>query len=452
MLPEDDDKKWGRIYMGGSREASLEQLDAMQAATRREQWNQRTQGEYLERVRERATERAREILGEAYQERQKILDEAREEAGRILEDVQRQRRNVDNTLAQAEKIQAEAATIRAEADRLHAQAKNDGYEAGLAQAGEELDAFRGAMGESVAAVLAALQQQCDRIFEGWREEVVELFRVCVEKGTGWVLDEQYPVVLESLVVEAVRHLEDRRVVTLRVHPDDESAVADMFAAARERLPGIGQWVVTGDASVALGGLIAEGKSGTVDNRLELHRELVDNALRQLTLPPGSAEQAGAQAVQEVVRAESEHISRLAPPVPYPEAAEPRNVADIVAAPEEIPAAAAEPPAQEMPVDRGAGDSASAASRGTGEASAVSGPEEQAGEDARAVMPEHQDTVAPESPAIDDMLDQLEQELLPIPSAGMETQVSAAPENPPYVDAALAEGGFLGAPDEEAGRS
>lgn len=450
MLPEDDDKKWGRIYMGGPREASLEQLDAMQAATRREQWNQRTQGEYLERVRERATERAREILGEAYQERQKILDEAREEAGRILEDVQRQRRNVDNTLAQAEKIQTEAEAVRAEADRLHAQAKSDGYDAGLVQAGEELDAFRAAMGESVAAVLAALQQQCDRIFEGWREEVVELFRVCVEKGTGWVLDEQYAAVLESLVVEAVRQLEDRRVVTLRVHPDDEATVADMFVAARERLPGLGQWIVTGDASVALGGLIAEGKSGTVDNRLELHRELVENALRQLTLPPGAAEQGGAQAVQEVVRTESEHIARLAPPVPYPDADESQDVADVAADGPTVSEAspeAGEPAAQGMPSDDGLLDST--------EVKPASGQEEQFFGDAAQILsptPEHQDAVAMEPPAVDDMLDQLEQELLPIPSAGTEVQAPPVPENPPHVDAALAEGGFLATSDEEVGRS
>lgn len=456
MLPEDDNKKWGRIYMGGPREASLEQLDAMQAATRREQWNQRTQGEYLERVRERATERARGILGEAYQERQKILDEAREEAGRIVEEARQQRRNVDNLLARAETIKTEAAAVRAEADRLHAEARSEGYEAGLAQAGDELDAFRGAMGESVAALLAALQQQCAQIFDAWREELVELFRVCVEKGTGWVLDDQHAAVLESLVMEAVRQLEDRRAVHLRVHPDDEAAVADMFAAARERMPGLGQWVVTGDPSIALGGLIVEGKGGTVDSRLELHRELVDTVLGQLTLPPGSAEQAAGQVLRDVVRAESDNIARIAPPVPYPgespDVPEVPDDADVAVPPTQAPGApeaafaddetalpdsVGRPPLAPEPDDAAAAPQA--AEPGV-EASLVESP--------ISSVAAHMSHSTEDADGVDTMLQELEQELLPIPPAETEMQPTPAPVNPPHVDAVLAEGGFLTGAREE----
>ena len=69
-------KKWGTIFMG-DREASMAQLEAMQEPVRREQERQQTQEDYMERVKTRAVERARQILGEAYAERQRVLEEAR---------------------------------------------------------------------------------------------------------------------------------------------------------------------------------------------------------------------------------------------------------------------------------------------------------------------------------------------------------------------------------------
>ena len=64
----------------GEREATVEQLDAMQEPLRRERAQQQEQEDYFARVRAKAEERAREILGAAYAERQRVLDEARAEA------------------------------------------------------------------------------------------------------------------------------------------------------------------------------------------------------------------------------------------------------------------------------------------------------------------------------------------------------------------------------------
>ena len=72
-------KKWGTVFMG-EREATVDQLDAMQEPLRRERAQQQEHEDYFARVRAKAEERAREILGAAYAERQKVLDEARTEA------------------------------------------------------------------------------------------------------------------------------------------------------------------------------------------------------------------------------------------------------------------------------------------------------------------------------------------------------------------------------------
>lgn len=315
MRSEQDTKKWGTIYLGGNKEATLESIDAMQAAARQEQWNQRTQNEYLDRVRERATDRAREILGAAHTERQNLLTEARTEAERIRLETQVQYDKADKALADAEAIRADAQAVRDDAEAIRNAAQEEGFNTGLANARDELDAFRGAMGASIAVVLQSIERQNAAIFAAWREDIVALVQTCVNKGTEWVLQDQHKAVLRALVMESVRQLDNRHTVTLRVHPDDEAAVADMFAAAREAMPDVDRWIVQGDSSVALGGLIAESPSSTVDNRVALRAALVDGILRHLTLPEGEAEVLAAQAIHEVLQEQVAHIESIAPPVP-----------------------------------------------------------------------------------------------------------------------------------------
>lgn len=315
MRSEAENKKWGTIYLGTGKEATLDSLDAMQATVQREQWNQRTQNDYLDKVRERATDRAREILGAAHTERQDIIQEARTEAEHIRLEAQAQYAKADEALVQAATARSEAEKLRAEAEALREAAQQAGFDQGLINAHDELDAFRGAMGASVAVVLQAIERQNSALFAAWREEIVELVKTCVEKGTEWALTNNYADVLRALVMESVRKLDNRHTVTLRVHPDDEAAVADMFAAARDAMPDVERWIVNGDPDVELGGLIAESFSSSVDNRIALRRALVDNVLQHLTLPEGEADVIAAAIVHEVVQEQMAHIAEIAPPLP-----------------------------------------------------------------------------------------------------------------------------------------
>lgn len=104
MASDELRKKWGVIFMG-EREATVEQLDAMQEPVRRERLQHQQQEDYLTRVRAKAEERAREILGAAYAERQKVLEEARAEAQ-----------------AQLQKAREQGEALKAEARTAHEQA------------------------------------------------------------------------------------------------------------------------------------------------------------------------------------------------------------------------------------------------------------------------------------------------------------------------------------------
>ncbi len=321
MASDDNDSKWGTIFLDSTRESTLSKLDAMQAASRQEQWNQRTQQDYLEKVRAKAVERARTILGEAYTERQKIIEEAEADAANIRQEAKLIQASAEGIRNEAQELKH---SVQAELDRAkhtHSSAQEDGFQAGLEQAQEELEKFRHTMGSSVAGVLKAIEEQSLNIFAHWRLELVNLLKVCVEKGTGLALDERYNKILEQLVIEAVRNLDDRRHVNLRVHPDDEPVMADIFSAAKEKMPDLGQWAITADPSLELGGLVAESKSGTVDSRLELFREMVDNILEHLALPESNIDAAGVAFAQKISQLEMENIAHLVPAEPIVQVAD-----------------------------------------------------------------------------------------------------------------------------------
>ena len=61
MASEELRKKWGTIFMG-EREATVEQLDAMQEPMRREQLRREQQEDYLERVRAKAAEKMSAVV------------------------------------------------------------------------------------------------------------------------------------------------------------------------------------------------------------------------------------------------------------------------------------------------------------------------------------------------------------------------------------------------------
>ena len=221
MASDELRKKWGTIFMG-EREATVEQLDAMQEPMRRERLKREQQEDYLERVRARAADRAREILGAAYAERQKVLEETRAEAEAERQKLVREGEALKAAGKTAqEQAAAELAAARAareEAERIREAAHDEGFQAGMDQAGDELREFRADLGQSLAVVLRAIDAQRQAIGDSWREELVELVRTAVGAGTGWLLDKEHVAILRSLVLEALNLLEDRATVTVRVNP------------------------------------------------------------------------------------------------------------------------------------------------------------------------------------------------------------------------------------------
>ncbi len=187
-----------------------------------------------------------------------------------------------------EKAQAMAVNIlekaRQEAQALRDQAMQQGYDEGLAHAQEELDAFRSGMADSVSAVLSTIEGQCGSIFHQWREDLLAVTKLAVEKITLTELSEDKRHMLETLLAESVALLEQRRELTIRVNPEDEPVIADIIALTKEKFPDVQAWRVKADASISPGGMVVESASSLAESRIESRKLAVEEVLAHLTLP------------------------------------------------------------------------------------------------------------------------------------------------------------------------
>lgn len=361
MASEQLRKKWGVIFMG-ERETTPQELEAMREPVMRERRQRQEQENYLARVRAKAEERAREILGAAYAERQNVLAEARAEAEaqtrRAADEAAALKAQAQAALDEAEAERQKAAALREEAVQVLERSRHEGFQTGMEQAGAELKEFRAEVARMLGGVLRGLEGQRAVMCEAWREELAELTRTAVEAGTGWVLQEEHRQVLRSLVLESLHLLEDRATVTVRVHPDDEEVVGDMFKAARERVPELRQWIVEGDSTLEPGDIVAESVSGSVENLRAYYRELVGNILEHLTLPQSEAEAQAEAALAETVARDEEQLAavvREAEPGPEPEPEAPAPEGSAQAAPS--PGADASVPSPDAPAVPEAADAA-----------------------------------------------------------------------------------------------
>lgn len=320
MASEEVKKKWGTIFMG-DREASVEQLSAMQESLQRERRARERSEDYMERVRARAASRAKEILGAAYAERQKVLDEARGEAQeqkkKILADCNQLKAEAERAQNQARAELAKAEEERREAQALLSAAHEEGYKAGMDQAREELHEFRLELGQALGQLLRALEWRQKEILKDWRDDLVELVQCAAQAGAGYVLSKEHNSIMRGLVFQALDLLESRRSISIKVNPDDEPQVSGLFRAARERYPELGQWIVTGDEKIERGGLVAESGSGSADLKRENFRSMVEDVLSHLALPEGKGESGYDEMIREIVEREASRIASLTPELDMP---------------------------------------------------------------------------------------------------------------------------------------
>lgn len=196
-------------------------------------WNDETEALYMEQVRGRARQKAREILEQAL----------------------------------------------AEAESIREQARDEGFSAGQAEATALGQAEAQRAAEFLASLRQALMDEKERVFHAHKDTLFQIMRAGLEKTLGVMLEERREEILKTLLEEAVDNLQARTTVTLHVCPDDLPLARELAGHAREIAPELPELTIRSAPDLGPGGLRLESGDGLVDNsvtsRFEQVRHILD---------------------------------------------------------------------------------------------------------------------------------------------------------------------------------
>jgi flagellar assembly protein FliH len=173
------------------------------------------------------------------------------------------------------------AAAQREAEHLREQGRSqgyaEGYAAGLAEAREQALPALTAIAQT-GAEFAALRSE---LIAGLEQDAIALAFDLAEHILAGALAVAPERVLD-VARHALRHLSDRRHVTLVVNPEDLAVLTEAVPELLAQLGGIDHLAVQSDRRVSRGGAIARTDAGEIDAGIAVQlahaRELVANAL------------------------------------------------------------------------------------------------------------------------------------------------------------------------------
>jgi len=171
--------------------------------------------------------------------------------------------------------------VRAEAEQIRVQAwaagEAEGRAAGMAAARAE--AAPGVA--AIAAAAGAIDSLREQMIAELEQDAVEMAMRLAEQILAGLIAVEPERVLD-VGRNALRHLTDRRRVTLVVNPDDLELVSECVEQLQSELGGIEHLGVQSDRRIGRGGAIARTDSGEIDSGIDAQlaraREIVAAAL------------------------------------------------------------------------------------------------------------------------------------------------------------------------------
>ena len=183
---------------------------------------------------------------------------------------------------------AEPTFSRAELDAACAAARQEGHQAGVAEASAATEARLAEATEALASGIASLAGRADEIRRETEARAIELMRLVTAKAVPSLARKAPAGELEAMVIECLREAAEEPRIVLRVAPE-------LFEPMRQRLDAIaqshgfaGKFVLLVDESIGPADARLEWADGGAErNAARLAREL-DAALERALLNPTSA--------------------------------------------------------------------------------------------------------------------------------------------------------------------
>lgn len=191
-------------------------------------WNTETEDHYMEQVRQRAQQMAKDILAQAL----------------------------------------------AEAEQIRARAQAEGFAAGQEQANSMAQAETAKVCSFMDTIQAAMVAEKERIYSEHKQSLFQILRLAFEKTLGVMLDEQREQVLNTLFEEAVSQLQAKTCITVHVCAEDLELAKSLADQTREKRSDLPELRICASLDLAPGGVRIESGDGLVDNSIAARFEQV----------------------------------------------------------------------------------------------------------------------------------------------------------------------------------
>jgi len=241
----------GRIFIGKSG-LLVDEVEFLQKDKELNLWDEEIERKFLEIE--------REFL-------KKIKDKATEEARRILKEAQE-----------------ESISIKKNA---YEEGYTEGYRDGRQKAEKEVEKKFLKLKEEMSArflnILEGIEKQKRNIYNRFREDILNLILVSVEKITTIAISKNKKQILSNMLEESLREIEEAKKIKITVSKEDVEIVQTLLESIKDRFPGIGNWELKETDSLKEGELVLDIGTTRVENYLENRKEMVFKILENVSL-------------------------------------------------------------------------------------------------------------------------------------------------------------------------
>lgn len=223
-------------------------------------------------------------------EAQALMERAKDEASEIKKRAEEEAKRLSQRLL--EEAQREAERLKAEASKA---GYKEGYDKGFAQGyAEGLKEGKAQYEKQISllkSVLEEIRKAKERLLEEVEPEIIDLIKIALRKILLREVELDRELVIR-VIKTAIKKLEERSKITLRVSPEDLPKVVERREELKRDIEGLKELEIVEDPRVGKGGCIVEGSLGVVDARIERQVEEIERLMDRI-LKEGREEGEGA---------------------------------------------------------------------------------------------------------------------------------------------------------------
>ena len=181
------------------------------------------------------------------------------------------------------KARAIITTAMKEAEGLKKRALEQGYTQGMRQAQEVMDQERQGLACQLTDIAQKMKAEKKALWSIYRADIMVLLKASLEKTLATEMEENRIAILENLLTEALSQIDSRECITITCAADDKRFLNDLITRAKTTFPDLSKWVIKADEGMNQGGLKVESCNGMVDNSIASRYALIRDILDQINL-------------------------------------------------------------------------------------------------------------------------------------------------------------------------